>query len=340
MKLKVGELARRAGLTVRTLHHYDAIGLLQPSARSDAGYRLYDEGDIARLHGIQALQGLGLALEQIGRALGPGSAELPAIIDRQLQALERQMAQTAQLKQQLLMLQRKFVAGDTPASEDWLDTLSLMTTMSRHFDADETARLFEGWLSVRPAWKRLVVEVEAERRAGTPTFHERVQTLAQRWMSLMHDWMGGDYALMERWGAMYIAEPGLQGEAGVRREIVDFIDTAVQQRLAHLRRHLSEADLRALRGVPYAEWEALALEVQPLLEAGVPPSSPPAAAAARCWQALMRRFTGEDPALLARVMHAYEQEPLLRAGALLGASVRDYLGRAAAACCAAGTDDT
>lgn len=61
MPLKVGELARRCGLTVRTLHHYDQIGLLRPSARSDSGYRLYDRTDIARLHRIQVLRKLGLS---------------------------------------------------------------------------------------------------------------------------------------------------------------------------------------------------------------------------------------------------------------------------------------
>ncbi|WP_263404975.1 MerR family DNA-binding transcriptional regulator [Pseudomonas aeruginosa] len=55
MLLKVGELAKQTGLTVRALHHYDDIGLLQPSARSDAGYRLYTPKDITRLHQIQAL---------------------------------------------------------------------------------------------------------------------------------------------------------------------------------------------------------------------------------------------------------------------------------------------
>jgi DNA-binding transcriptional MerR regulator len=45
--LKVGELAALANLTVRTLHHYDSIGLLRPSARSDAGYRLYDRSTTA-----------------------------------------------------------------------------------------------------------------------------------------------------------------------------------------------------------------------------------------------------------------------------------------------------
>ncbi|QJW83354.1 MerR family transcriptional regulator [Ramlibacter terrae] len=56
MHLKVGELARSTGLTVRTLHHYDEIGLLKPSGRSESGYRLYAEADVARLHAIRALR--------------------------------------------------------------------------------------------------------------------------------------------------------------------------------------------------------------------------------------------------------------------------------------------
>lgn len=56
MLLKIGELATRTGLTVRTLHHYDNVGLLRPLARSDAGYHLYNRTDIERLHRIQALR--------------------------------------------------------------------------------------------------------------------------------------------------------------------------------------------------------------------------------------------------------------------------------------------
>ena len=66
MQLKVGELARRTGLTVRTLHHDDRIGLLRPSARSDSGDRLCDQADVARLHGIQVLRRVGLPLKEIG----------------------------------------------------------------------------------------------------------------------------------------------------------------------------------------------------------------------------------------------------------------------------------
>jgi DNA-binding transcriptional MerR regulator len=49
MQITVGELAKRCGLTIRTLHHYDSIGLLKPSLRSAAGYRLYDRANVDRL---------------------------------------------------------------------------------------------------------------------------------------------------------------------------------------------------------------------------------------------------------------------------------------------------
>ena len=82
MRLKVGELARRTGLTVRTLHHFDQIGLLKPSARSESGYRLYGRDDVARLHGIQALRYLGLPLKEIAGMLAGAGEALPVIVGR------------------------------------------------------------------------------------------------------------------------------------------------------------------------------------------------------------------------------------------------------------------
>src|SRR5436309_5677675 len=63
--LKVGELARRTGLTVRTLHHYDDIGLLKPSLHTEAGHRLYTADDVARLQRVLSLRQLGFPLEEI-----------------------------------------------------------------------------------------------------------------------------------------------------------------------------------------------------------------------------------------------------------------------------------
>lgn len=61
----VGEVARIAHVTVRTLHHYDEIGLVRPSARTAAGYRLYDDGDLERLQTVLFYRELGFGLDEI-----------------------------------------------------------------------------------------------------------------------------------------------------------------------------------------------------------------------------------------------------------------------------------
>jgi MerR family transcriptional regulator, thiopeptide resistance regulator len=66
---RIGEVAAATGLTVRTLHHYDEIGLLRPSERSDAGYRLYSDADVRRLYRIVAFRRLDFALDEIGALL-------------------------------------------------------------------------------------------------------------------------------------------------------------------------------------------------------------------------------------------------------------------------------
>jgi DNA-binding transcriptional MerR regulator len=66
---QVKEVARLSGLTIRTLHHYDSLGLLVPGARSAAGYRLYDDDDLLRLQQIVIGRELGLPLEAIRRSL-------------------------------------------------------------------------------------------------------------------------------------------------------------------------------------------------------------------------------------------------------------------------------
>ena len=126
MLLTVGELARRCGLTVRALHHYDAIGLLVPASRSDAGCRLYARADIERLHRIQALRQLGLSLTDIGNALSGPQAPRAEVVDRQIARLDRELAQAAKLRQQLVAMRTQLVAGQPPDLADRLETLELM----------------------------------------------------------------------------------------------------------------------------------------------------------------------------------------------------------------------
>ncbi len=100
---QVGEVARLAGVSVRTLHHYDDIGLLRPSARSEAGYRLYHRDDLERLLVILAYRELGFELDEIGRLLLAPSAPIEHL-ERQLALLERRAARLEQQRKHVRKL--------------------------------------------------------------------------------------------------------------------------------------------------------------------------------------------------------------------------------------------
>jgi DNA-binding transcriptional MerR regulator len=329
--LKVGELAQGSGLTVRTLHHYDQIGLLCPSARSDAGYRLYGRDDIARLHAIQALRGLGLALKDIGPMLAGDGAALPRLLQRQVRALDRQISQATELRGQLALLLAKVGAGEQPAMADWLQALQRMTAMGRHFSAAEIRRIHDNWPRVADEWAPLMAEVQALMDAGVPPDDDRVQPLANRWMGLIHHWMDGDFDLIDRWGRMYLQEPGARARPGPGIAMVRYIERVTERRMAAWLRHFSLAELSRLRWVPRARTQALADALQRLVDQGVPPQAPQARALAAQAHALMLERMGGDPALTARLDAAMTAEPLLAVGTALPAPLRAYLAEVARA---------
>src|SRR5215469_10505665 len=79
----VGEVAELAGVTVRALHHYDELGLLNPSGRSEAGYRLYSYDDLARLREILIWRALGFSLGDIRSLLDDPAYDRLSALERQ-----------------------------------------------------------------------------------------------------------------------------------------------------------------------------------------------------------------------------------------------------------------
>lgn len=90
--LTVSELAAMSGVTVRTLHHYDEIGLLVPSHRSPAGYRQYSRSDAERLARIAAYRACGMSLPDIGAVLASTGTPLVDHLNRQLALLDERAA--------------------------------------------------------------------------------------------------------------------------------------------------------------------------------------------------------------------------------------------------------
>jgi MerR family transcriptional regulator, thiopeptide resistance regulator len=92
--MNVGEVAALAGVTVRTLHHYDRIGLLSPSGRTAAGYRQYAPADLDRLHRVLLYRELGFPLEEVATLLDAPDADPEAHLRRQHRLLRDRLERT------------------------------------------------------------------------------------------------------------------------------------------------------------------------------------------------------------------------------------------------------
>lgn len=331
MLLKVGELAKHTGLTVRALHHYDEIGLLRPSGRSESGYRLYSREDVARLHGIQALRQLGLALGDIAAMLDEGGTPPGLIIEQQIRALDREIARSTELRDHLDLLQHQLAKGDEPDMAAWLDTLGLMKTYGKYFTAAELKAIFANWNLIEAEWDPLIKEVRAVMDQGLAPDSAQVQLFAQRWMGLMLRWMEGDFDLIDRWGEMYRQEPSAHGRNGApQSDMIEFMRRAIDLRLELFGKYLTKEEIRRFRHVPQAEWNAVGREVRQLIAQGVPPASEAGRAVARQWLGLVDRLVNHDPVVREKLMQAHAGEPLLQAGSPLEAPVRAYLREGAA----------
>src|SRR4029450_5630969 len=96
---RVADVARKSGVSIGALNHYDEIGLLVPRFRTDAGYRLYTDADLLRLQQILIGRELGLSLEEIGRSLDdPGFDRRIALIDQRERLRERVRQTEAMLR--------------------------------------------------------------------------------------------------------------------------------------------------------------------------------------------------------------------------------------------------
>lgn len=89
---RVGEVAERMGVTVRTLHHYDAVDLLKPSRRASSGYRLYSEDDVARLARVLLLRRLGLNLDEIRHQIDAPASSMPQMLSSHIERLREQIS--------------------------------------------------------------------------------------------------------------------------------------------------------------------------------------------------------------------------------------------------------
>lgn len=238
---KVGELAERTGLTVRTLHHYDAIGLLSPSARTGSahglGHRLYTTADLARLQQVLSLKSLGFRLEQIREYLSRSDYDPRHVIRLHLQRVRQQADELTRVADRLTALADALDRAEALSADDFLTTIEELTMFEKYYTPEQMEYLKarkeavgeERIKEVEAEWPRLMAEVQAEMNAGTDPADPKVQALARRWVGLVNEFTGGDPGVMKSLSNMYQNEGRVHGMgvAGVR-PMMDYIGKAMK----------------------------------------------------------------------------------------------------------------
>jgi len=231
---KVGELAGTTGLTVRTLHHFDEIGLLRPAERSEAGHRLYTASDVRRLYRILALRQLGMPLSEVGSSLDGDVGDLEVAVRGQLEQLEQHIRAHRQLHRRLVALLVAIREAREPSIDELIAVMEAMMQAS-YFTPDQLARLKdrhreagdEGFARWQQRWAELAEEVAAHIEAGRDPADAAVQETARRWTDLMDHMTGGDRGILS---SMYAALDGKGPEAATRgvvsAEVWDYIKRA------------------------------------------------------------------------------------------------------------------
>ena len=335
MLLKIGELAKRTGLTVRTLHHYDDIKLLCPSGRSPSGYRLYDRSDIERLHRIQALRRLGLPLAEIAVLLEGDTADLQTVIDQQIAVLEEQVQRTVSLRDRLKALRTRIHSNNENDLNEWLDTIAMMALYDKYFTLEELGRLRWHGRTKDPELDRLVSEVRALMQRGLPPDSDEAIGLAKPWLTLSLQHMAGDARLVRKLGLLHRKEANAVLLTGVDAELLDYMVRATAEfRLRMYQRQLGAEVVDAVRErylQHYLEWPELFAEVRELYELGMAPDSPEMLDLATRWIALYEAVWGADPDMRARVLQANACESDMMLGSGMDGAMYDLV-RQAIAC--------
>ncbi|MDA0564726.1 MerR family transcriptional regulator [Streptomonospora sp. S1-112] len=221
--LTVGRAAALVGVSVRTLHHWDDVGLVRPSGRTFAGYRVYSADDIARIHRVLVYRELGMPLAEIARILDDPAADARAHLRRQrdqllerIERLERmvtavdRMLEASRSGMRLTPEEQVAIFGDDwqPA---WLEGAEQRwggNEQWAQYTERAAAMTAEDWRRVTARTEELNADLAEARRAGTAPGSAEANALAERHRALLSTYFDCTHAMHACIGTMFATDPG------------------------------------------------------------------------------------------------------------------------------------
>ena len=239
--MTVGEVARKMGVTVRTLQYYDKEGLLSPSAESEGGRRLYTDKDLVMLHQIVSLKSLGFSLEDIkGRLI---SLETPADvanalteqaddIRQKIEQLTASLSAIEQLKAEVLQMQ----TVNFNKYADIIINLQMKNDsyyLIKRFDDDTLDHIRsrfnkESGLDFMDRFNRLSDEIVQLQKENVPPESDKCQQVVKEYWNLIMEFTNGDMSMLPK--LMEVGNIDTATNAWEERQKIvnDYLDPALQ----------------------------------------------------------------------------------------------------------------
>lgn len=226
-EMRIGELARATGLSVRALRHYEQLGLLRSARRSPSKHRLYGQAELERLYRICALKNLGLSLPEINKSLE--TEGLGDLVERQLVHVEQEMQRLGALQQRLRRLATYL--GQPLCSEKLVELIEGLVAMERYFTPSQLEQLRqrrEKSGSQEAKWRELGSALRAQMEAGKPPTAPEVKALAEQRRQYLLEFTGGDPEMLATLQRLRKEKMPVGGLAGWDAHLMDYADRALE----------------------------------------------------------------------------------------------------------------
>lgn len=244
----IRQFATLTGVTVRTLHHYDRLGLLSPVQRTEGGYRLYTTVDLVRLERIMVLRYIGLSLRQIADILSDPRADgqnIANLLETQAVILRERRDHITRVIRAVEKASQSLGAAHTP---DWQLFQTIVKEVSMQDNTEWTKKYYSEaaqqtieqrkheWSpelqeKATAQWQDLFTKVEAAIAKGLDAASPEARQLAAQWQKLVEGFTGGNREVQNGLNAMYEDQQNwpqpTQQQYAIKPEIMDFIRKAL-----------------------------------------------------------------------------------------------------------------
>lgn len=331
MSLTVGQLAKLSGLSVRSLHHYDEIGLLCPSERSEAGYRLYSTSDVERLYKIQALRWIDLPLSEVKEILEGGGSDIPAVIDQKIAELTKQIDQATEMKSRLQSLRTRLQEGDLLGNDQLLGMVELFSRYEKHLSAQELDRFKAVSESEKDEWRTVYEDVLAAVQRNVAPDSDEGQALSYRWGVVVYKIANGDLSVAMKTKFAYETDESVRrsmlAATGTDPAVMKFVlDASNHAHLKLIAKYLNPEEMSRLNQehIRRGEWLRPALALKDELAKPTIDNTAAQSLAAE-WSTHFDACTGGDSKVKTKLLTAIRTDAYLKKYWQLNEELLDFI---------------